>query len=288
MKKKYLLSGLFIAVTIIMVNTTNVTSNISSPPPASVGDAFVGNTCARAGCHETNPAQSIPNGALTFNIGTGQPTTPLTANFEYSPDTTYNIAFTPTSQASVYGFSMSALNSSAQQAGTFTLTNTNTTSISTISGGRTYVGHKNANGSKNWGFKWTAPSAGTGCVTFSYAFNLGSGDGTRFNDSIFVGDVTICPLSSGINDISNKISSLQIFPNPANQEFRISFSMKESNTVSAQLYSLEGRNIKNLLSETLQQVNFNRAFDITDLSSGIYLVKLKVGDSFTTQKIVKQ
>ena len=288
MKKKYVLLSLFIAVAIIMVNTTNVTSNISAPPPASVGDAFVGNTCARAGCHESIPAQSIPNGALTFNIGTGLPTTPLTSSFQYSPDTVYNIQFTPNSTANIYGFSISALDAGAQQAGTFTLTNTNTTSIQTITGGRTYIGHKNASGSKNWGFRWTAPSASTGCVTFSYAFNLGSGDGTRFNDSIFVGDVTICPLSIGVNDISEKISSLQIFPNTVNQEFNLSFSIEEGNNVSVQLYSLDGHNVGNLLNENLQEGHFNRTFNISHLASGIYLVKLKVGASYTTHKIVKQ
>src|SRR3954468_6507169 len=127
MKTKYLLLSLFVAITIITMNTAKVSSNILFPPAGSTGDAGPFNTCGRAGCHNTT-VQTPAAGNVTFTIGTGSPTTPLNTSFQYMPGDTYNLAFLLNQTATRYGFQVSVANAALAQAGSFTQTNLTNTS----------------------------------------------------------------------------------------------------------------------------------------------------------------
>jgi hypothetical protein len=285
MKKKHLLLSFFVAITLVMINTTEVSSNITAPPAGNTGDASSANTCGRVGCHATSP-QTPANGDVTFNIGTGTPTTPITSSFQYVPGTVYNIGFVINQTASRYGFQVSAADSALVQAGTFALTNTTNNTLSTAFG-RSYVGHKNASSIKTWGFKWTAPVSGTGPVTFYYTYNLANADGMPGGDAIFKNSVTIVEQTVGVQDISEKISAFNIFPNPATSDFGLSFDLKESSDVTCLLYSLDGKISHQLMSDNLGEGSFNQSFNIENIPAGIYLVKLNVGAASVTRKITK-
>jgi hypothetical protein len=286
MKKKYLLLGLFLIVTIIMFDTAKVTSNIIQPPAGSTGDASPANTCARAGCHASFPIQNPGVGDVTINIGVGTPATPLDASFEYVPGTLYSLEFLINRASARYGFEVSAANAALAQAGTFALTDATHTSLSSAFN-RSYVGHKSASTFHNWGFNWTAPAAGTGPVTIYYAYNRANGDGTPFNDSIYKSSVTIQEMATGIKDISKVLSELNIFPNPVSNQFSLSFDLKEANRVSSRIYSLDGKVCKELLNEKVSEGSFNQSFDIAGIPAGVYLVQLNVGESSVTRKIMK-
>jgi len=268
------------------MNSSKVSSNITAPLPGSDGDQSAANTCARAGCHNSSTVQTPGPGDLSYTIGIGTPTIDLNGGFKYMPGDTYSLSFLLNQTATRYGFQTSVTDATLHQAGTWTLTNTANTSTSTAFS-RTYVGHKNASTTKNWFFNWTAPATGTGPVTFYYAYNLANGDGTPLNDLIYKGSITILEQTSGIEDISNKISSLNIFPTPVSSEFNISFDLKEVNDVSSVLYSLDGKVCKELLNRKLNEGNFNQSFDLHDIPAGIYLVKLNVGEASATKKIMK-
>ncbi|MES2621757.1 MAG: choice-of-anchor V domain-containing protein [Bacteroidota bacterium] len=287
MNKKYLLLSLFIAVSLLIFNTNKVTSNIASPPPGATGDPQAANTCARIGCHVTTPVQTPAGSDFTFNIGTGSPTTPITNSFEYVPGTIYNLALIINAAGTRYGFELSTGDASQNQAGSFTVSDAVHTATSAAFN-RSYMGHKDASAFKNWVFKWTAPSAGTGPVTMNLIYNRANGDGTPLDDQIFKEVFTIQEQTTGITDIAEKISSLNIFPNPISNEFSISFDLKETNTVSMRLNSLDGKLCKELLNEKLNDGRVNQSFDINALPSGIYLLKLNVGEASVTKKIFKQ
>lgn len=295
MNKKYVLLSIFLVAILATLNVTTVNSKISAPPVASAGDPFnSGATCAQSGCH-AGPAQTPGANDLTLNIGTGQPTTAL-AGFHYVPGTLYNLAFSINLFATTnpyYGFQIVALDASNNKAGTMTVSNSATTQIVThaATGTRQYMGHHNANNTHTWPFKWTAPAAGTGPVTFYYAYNICNASSATPNNpegTIYHSSVTIQELSSGIADISDKVSELSIFPNPISSDFNISFDLKETEKVSAQLYSLDGRLVKELINEKTADGHFTQNSDAGGLSSGVYLIKLNVGDASVTKKILKQ
>lgn len=297
MKKKYLLISFFLIAVITIITTTNVNSELQYPPVGSSGDPFTNLTCAQNSCH-AGPEQTATSNEVTINIGTGFPTTQLDNNFVYIPGVTYNIALLISSSISptpnpYYGFQMVALNVSNTQAGTMTANVSSTNTIVKTSPGtgtRQYMGHLNANATKNWAFKWTAPSAGTGAVSFYYAFNAASAstvppsvpEGTIYKNSVTIQEGVV-----GIEHISSKLSFLNIFPNPVSNEFRISFDLKDANSVSSHLCSLDGKLSKELINEKMSEGNFSRVFNIKDMPAGIYLVKLNAGEASVAKKIMK-
>lgn len=287
MNKKHLLYGIaFMATTAMVLTTTRVESKQGNPPAGSVGDPFANATCVNGGCHG-GALQTVTSQNLTLTIGTSTPTTPLNSSFEYAAGTQYNIGFLINAFTGRYGFQIVALDASNQQAGTMTVSNAATTKINTLSG-RQYMGHLNASSTKNWVFKWTAPAASTGPVTFYYTFATEDGDGDPGSDVIYKSSVTINPAATGINDLSSKVGHLKVFPNPITSDFGLTFSAAESMDLTAELYNLNGELVKNLMNENVSEGAFTRNFNISDLAAGVYMVKLTSGSASVTQKIFKQ
>lgn len=294
MNKKYLLSAFFMITVLVLVNTNTVNSKITSPPAGNSGDPFTNTSCATSGCH-AGPAQTPAGNDYSITIGTGSPTSPL-SGFCYTPGTQYNIAFLINQIATTnpyYGFQIVALDAANAKAGTMAVANAATTQINTGGGvgTRQYMGHKTANTTHNWSFKWTAPASGTGPVTFYFAYNVcnaSTANPTSAQGTIYKAAIPIQQCSSGIEDISSMVADLNIFPNPVSNELGISFNLLEAANVSSQLYSLDGREVNQLMNEKVNGGNFVRSFNMNDLPSGIYLMKLNVGGATITKKIVKQ
>ncbi len=291
MKKKYFLLSLFVAALLVTFNTAPVNSKIASPPAGSSGDPFTGASCAQGGCHPS-PTQTPGPTDVTLMIGTdaGNITTPFNSNFKYKTDTTYYIQFLINSFTGRYGFQIVPLDAANTQAGVFPvpLFNAGTTKINTLSS-RQYMGHLLASSTRNWIFKWTAPSITTGDITFYYAYNTADNDNTPVGDVIYKNSVTISPDFTGIADnMADKISQLIVMPNPVTDNFTMQFTLKQSDMVSASLYSLEGTRCQELINEKTGEGAFNRSFDVVSLPSGIYLLKLSVGNASVMRKMIKQ
>lgn len=279
---------------LVLVTTNNVNSKITSAPAGNSGDPFTNTSCATSSCH-AGPAQTPASGDYSITIGTGSPTSPL-SGFCYTPNTQYNLAFLINNIATTnpfYGFQIVALDAANAKAGTMAVANMATTQINTsiATGTRQYMGHKGANTTHNWSFKWTSPASGTGPVTFYFAYNVcnaSTATPTTPQGTIYKAAIPIQQCSSGIEDISSMVADLNIFPNPVSNELGISFNLLEAANVSSQLYSLDGRETNQLMNEKISEGNFVRSFNTNDLPSGIYLMKLNVGGATITKKIVKQ
>jgi len=286
MKKIYFSFASLLLAGFFILDSTTVKSKITNPPAGSAGDPITNSSCAQGGCHPS-PAVTPTSSDLTLSIGTGTPTTALNSSFKYAGAQDYNIAFLVSSITGRYGFQIVALDGANAQAGSFTVTNAATTKINT-SGTRQYMGHQNANNTKNWSFKWTAPVATTGNVTFYYSFVTADNNNQSSGDVVYKGSVTISPeTTSAIEPIETKLSNLSIMPNPVNNQFALSFDLLETSEVSAQLFTLDGRLVYELMNEHLSAGNCSRTISANDLNAGIYLVKLNVGQSSVTKKIVK-
>ena len=291
MNKKYLLLSFFLIALLAFLNVTKVNSKISLAPVditgGNAGDPTLNRTCATSGCHG-GTAQNASLSTLALLVGTSDTLNIPNPTFKYTPGTQYSLTFMITAFTGRYGFQIVALNGSNNQAGTMTVLNSATTKINNAIS-RQYMGHLSANSTKTWTFRWTAPAVGTGPVTFYYAYNTANNDGTSNGDVIYKGSSTIQESTgSGIQDISERISDLNIFPNPVSNELGISFNLLEASNVSSQLYSLDGREVNMLMNEKVSEGNFARSFNTNDLPSGIYLMKLNVGGASITKKIVKQ
>lgn len=291
MKTKTTLTILLITILAVVFNYTEVHSNRSSPPSGSAGEPADNQTCARQDCHP-GPAQSssLDNLLLTIEADNLPTDTLNIANptFKYQPNTDYNISFLLNSFTGRYGFQIIALNSSNQRAGTFTVTDNINTQINSL-GNRQYMGHKGANTYKNWQFRWTSPASTTGPVTFYYAYNTSNADDEKTGDAIYSGSVTISPdLSVKLPDLNNALNALNVFPNPVDDELRLSFSLSAGNhQITSSIYTMEGKMVKSLLQETLPEGHYSRNFRLMNLPAGIYLLKIDQGALSSVRKIVK-
>jgi uncharacterized protein (TIGR03437 family) len=136
-------------------------------------------TCS--GCHSGGPA----GGTLQI--------TGLPAN--YTPDQEYTLTVTIAQQGRPrFGFQTTVIDGGGRQAGTLIVSDaTRTQSVTGNVGGnqRTYIEHTSnginptSAGQNVWTFRWRAPAASTGRITFYVAGNAANGDFTSFGDSIY-------------------------------------------------------------------------------------------------------
>lgn len=296
MNKKHVLLSVFLVATLAILNVKQGASKIAGPPAGSVNDPITQVTCAQSGCHPSSAITPI-NGDLNLKIGVGNPTSDLNG-FVYTPGTQYSIGLSlqqaVTALHPYYGFQIVALDANNKQAGIMaTLANSPNTKIVTDTAAtpRQYMGHKAAGTNRTWGFKWTSPGTCVGPVTFYYAYNKCASDSlnpTVPSGTIYAGTATSTCNGVGIQDITSKVADLYIFPNPITNRFGLSFILKETAQTTAQLYSLNGELLSQLINEKINEGAVNRQFDVNGLSAGIYLVKLTVGDASVTRKIVVQ
>jgi len=71
-----------------------------------------------------------------------------------------------------------------------------------------------------------------------------------------------------------------VYPNPAKDKLQVS-GIK--NQASIQIYNLLGKQVINL-----NNISDNQAFDVSSLSSGVYIIKVKLEDNTLTRKIIKE
>ena len=97
--------------------------------------------------------------------------------------------------------------------------------------------------------------------------------------------------TTGINESSNQtqISSFQVYPNLSNSLITVRYSITSPAHVEIKIYNLAGRLVKTLVGERQKAGSYKIKWDSKDengklMSSGIYFVKLKVGDKFSQTK----
>ncbi len=155
-------------------------NNFAGPPSERSG--VTGTTCSTSGCH--NDFQVNPPFGGGVNIG-GLPS-------QWSPSTTYPLTVTVSqSGQSLFGFQMTAVDSTVAEAGSFTAGGGTKLDLGPL-GGIEHSFGKAGSGSATFSFDWTSPSSSaTGDVRFSVAGNAANGSGSSTGDFIYSDEVTV-------------------------------------------------------------------------------------------------
>ena len=190
-------------------NSTNVSASASGPTPSHTNAPGETNCTA---CHSDFPV----------NTGTGNVTiTGVPAN--YLPGQTFTItAKTSQADAVIYGFQLTAIDSTGGQIGTFNLPSQNPQQLQVLNGlvdgmVRQYVEHTvdgiipTQFGSKSWTFSWTAPSQRKGKIGFYMAGNGANSDGNTGGDYIYTTKAATLSGSALSNFDSDGISDVAVF-----------------------------------------------------------------------------
>lgn len=80
----------------------------------------------------------------------------------------------------------------------------------------------------------------------------------------------------------------KIYPNPIKDKLTIELNLTADTKVSVQVISKDGRLLLNAYKGTLPQGNHELNFNIQNISSGSYFIRVKAGDKYYTQTIIKQ
>ena len=93
----------------------------------------------------------------------------------------------------------------------------------------------------------------------------------------------ICALS--IDDNNSVISSLNVFPNPANETAFLSYDLTSASAVSIDLFNALGQKVNNISLGNQTPGAYKQQLEIATLVKGIYFVRLNVDGVSTTTKL---
>ncbi len=159
--------------------------------------------------------------------------------------------------------------------GTMTLAGNIATFTNTSTGATSY----------SWDFGDFTNSSAT-APTHAYAVNgtytvvLTAINGNCTDTTVFIVDVTV-----GLNELASS-SNLTIFPNPASETVNVSFQQNTNDLIQIELIDATGRVIAQ--ESSLEIGTNNVSFEVTNLSSGFYTVRLTNSNGSENQKLMIQ
>lgn len=172
------------------------------------------------------------NVGLSINIYNQGTITPITT---YSPGQTYSMEVTISNSGlpGGFGFQMVALNASNSNAGSW-LSPSSNTQIATLGNGRSYAEHNGISGTNTFMVDWTAPTTGTGSVTFYSAGNAVNGTGSTAGDGAATSSLMITEMVANVSaDMATNISLADNGNNGNGSDLQFSFdAAANENTVS--------------------------------------------------------
>lgn len=92
--------------------------------------------------------------------------------------------------------------------------------------------------------------------------------------------------SSDLGVEENSGMYVNIYPNPAQHLFVISYEIEKTGDIYADLFTLDGKKINSHMAFNTNTGDFS--FDVSDLSAGVYILNMRISDRVITRKIVKE
>jgi hypothetical protein len=245
-------------------------------------------TCSQAGCHGSGNGNAT-TGGLADNAGPGNITitsTPVMVGNTYVPGTVYQMSITVNETGkTIFGFVAQMLDNSGNTdlhinntAGTVTVTDAvHTHTMASFGTGRMDVTHQVNGGlstnSATFKYNWTAPASGTVNV-YSSATACNHDGLASAADNAYNKHVVLVPtVAAGVEELLNA-NSINLFPNPSNEQFNISFKVKTDDNYKVALYNMSGKLVKDFEITNSNSGMFDQTYNIQDVTSGLYLVKI--------------
>ena len=133
----------------------------------------------------------------------------------------------------------------------------------------------------SWSFTWTAPASNVGNIKMYCCFNAADNNNTETGDEIYYTTLTLTPSSTGINDLSDLSSLIDVFPNPTKGKFQVSGSG----------FQVSGLEVYNSMGEKIYSVVPSSDHSFIDISSqpkGLYFIKISSEGRTAVKKIIIQ
>jgi hypothetical protein len=265
--KKILLSFAGIAVFsmtgMLFLNQGNLYSEATGAPSVN---------CATSGCHsDGGAAQSSADLFLMVKDTAGNIVT------EYVSGQQYNVSFGKHNTNVKGGFALSPIGGTlAKNSGDSKVQKFSTYLT------HTFAGTAIAGGEAEWSGVWTAPATGTAKLTLF--FNEANNNGSNTGDKIYTQTLDLTRTATGLSSLNEDIR-FKVYPNPAAEQLFIGFEVKYASPITITLTSIDGRQTSMLYDGMEAKGSVEKAFDISALAKGIYLLNIKTDNGIATQKL---
>ena len=153
-------------------------------------------------------------------------------------------------------------------------------------------------GTEPYELSWAGPDTFTagntdflfGLCGGEYYLSMIDGNGCTLTDTIEVGVVGLgvdCLRGDAIGDhLSAGIANYTFSPNPNKGKFSVQVELVQSEKVLVEIFTLQGKKIESYQSG--QQLAFTHHFDLSQQSSGLYLISITTQSGSVTDKILVQ
>lgn len=125
-------------------------------------------------------------------------------------------------------------------------------------------------------------SSATDNLRFKFEYTTGSASNNIYIDDININGVL------GVKDQVLDNANVMIYPNPANQTATISYHLSKQTDVKIELVDLLGKKVMDLTNSNQGEGDYTVQLSKTanQITSGIYFVKISLGTSVTTKKLI--
>ena len=97
------------------------------------------------------------------------------------------------------------------------------------------------------------------------------------------------PVVVGTEDFKTELGIVQLFqnyPNPFTDQTTITYRLPENSKIELSVYNLFGKKLRILMDKRQSAGEHSIQFESGDFSSGIYFIKIRVGNIEVTRKMV--
>lgn len=109
----------------------------------------------------------------------------------------------------------------------------------------------------------------------------GSSDGPAITSAIS----TAITATTGVGNVSNAVSVLSLFPNPAKDRISVNYGLDNATPVNIEVYDVVGKSVKTVAlgEQSSGQHSLDMNFE-NKLASGVYFLKINIGNASQTVK----
>ena len=270
MKKNLLIKFMIIAIGafIWMSSSGGRADDANQGNTGAPGDA--GTTCASSNCHGSTAI--LVDLDIAVIDGDGNEVTSYVENQTYTARVTIN--HTGGGAPAAFGFQLVSLtDSDNQDIASFANPASNVKIATASSTGRQYAEHNGPSGSNVFEVDWTAPSTGSGQVTFYAAGNGVNGNGTSAGDGGNTASFSLGEdMSSSNTNLVAEKWGLNLYPNPVQSDMNLEMNADLDGSFLMTIIDVAGRAVE---SRQVNLVSGKITVSVGNLPTGNYSVLLR-------------